>query len=349
MKMAANRIGYNILVIEDNPGDFALVEELLADQFEALNLMHASDFKEAKDILTINVFKFDIILLDLSLPDKTGLDLIREVIEMSTNTPVIVLTGYANAAFGMKSLALGVSDYIFKDELTAMSLYKSIIYSSEREKITLALKESERQYSELFQLSPQPMWVFDIESLYFLNVNDAAIDHYGYSREEFLSMTVRDIQPAYDNYLPEPALSFSKFDNQSVLTGLFNYRKKNGKIIQVEIQGNVIQYEDKKAKIILAIDVSDRLKYIQAIEEQNKKLSEISWMQSHIVRAPLARLMGLVDLMKSPRENVEEEQKILEYILISARELDYVIKEIVDKSVVTQRNPASRTYVRSQL
>jgi PAS domain S-box-containing protein len=349
MKIAANRIGYNILVIEDNPGDFTLVEELLSEQFEALNLMHANDFKEAKDILTLNVFKFDIILLDLSLPDKTGLDLIQGIIEMSKNTPVIVLTGYANAAFGMKSLALGVSDYIFKDELTAMSLYKSIVYSSEREKITLALKESERQYSELFQLSPQPMWVFDIESLYFLNVNDAAIDHYGYSREEFLLMTVRDIQPAYDNYSPEPALSFSKFDNQSVLTGLFNYRKKNGKIIQVEIQGNVIQYEDKKAKIILAIDVTERLKYIKAIEEQNKRLSEISWMQSHIVRAPLARLMGLVDLMKSPRENVEEEQKILEYILVSARELDYVIKEIVDKSVVTQRNPGGRTYVRSQV
>jgi PAS domain S-box-containing protein len=349
MKTAGNRIEYNILVIEDNPGDFALVEEFLSEQFKVLNLMHAKDFKKAKDILTGKVFKFDIILLDLSLPDKTGLDLIREIIEMSANTPVIVLTGNANAAFGMQSLALGVSDYIFKDELTAISLYKSIIYSSEREKITLALKESQRQYSELFQLSPQPMWVFDIESLYFLNVNDAAIDHYGYSREEFLSMTVRDIQPAYDNYLPEPALSFSKFDNQSVLTGLFNYRKKDGKIIQVEIQGNVIQYEDKKAKIILAIDVTERLKYIKAIEEQNKRLSEISWMQSHIVRAPLARLMGLVDLMKSPRENVEEEQKLLEYIRISARELDCVIKEIVDKSIVTQRNPASRTYVRSQL
>ena len=347
--MASNRIEHNILVIEDNPGDFALVEEFLSEQFKVLNIVHAKNFKKAKDILTGKVFKFDIILLDLSLPDKTGLSLIQEIMEMSASTPVIVLTGNTSAAFGMQSLSLGVSDYIFKDELTAISLYKSIIYSSEREKITLALKESERQYSELFQLSPQPMWVFDIESLYFLNVNDAAIDHYGYSREEFLSMTVRDIQPAYDNYLPEPVLSFSKFDNQSVLTGLFNYRKKNGKIIQVEIQGNVIQYEDKKAKIILAIDVTERLKYIQAIEEQNKRLSEISWMQSHIVRAPLARLMGLVDLMKEPRENIEEEQKVLEYILISARELDYVIKEIIDKSIVTQRNPGSRTYARSQL
>jgi PAS domain S-box-containing protein len=349
MKMARDKVGYNILVIEDNPGDFALVEELLSEEFEELHLIHANDFKEAKEILTGKVFRFDIILLDLSLPDKTGLDLIREIIEMSTNIPVIVLTGYTNATFGMKSLALGVSDYIFKDELTATSLYKSIIYSTERGKITLALKESERQYSELFQLSPQPMWVFDVESLFFLNVNDAAVDHYGYSREEFLSMTIRDIQPAYDNYLPETALSFSKFDNQNVLTGLFNYRKKNGKIIQVEIQGSVTHYGDKKAKIILAIDVTERLKYIKAIEEQNKRLSEISWMQSHVVRAPLARLMGLVDLLKCPKESGDEEQKVLEYILISARELDYVIKEIIDKSIVTQRKPGSRNHVRSQL
>jgi signal transduction histidine kinase len=140
-----NKGDHAILVIEDNPGDFALVEEFLLEQIEAPVISHAIDYKAARDILLAPNASFDIILLDLSLPDKTGLPLIQEIVEMSLNTPVIVLTGYADLTFGVKSLSLGVSDYILKDELTALSLYKSIVYSSERKRIILALETSEKR------------------------------------------------------------------------------------------------------------------------------------------------------------------------------------------------------------
>ena len=72
--------------------------------------------------------------------------------------------------------------------------------------------------------------------------------------------------------------------------------------------------------------------YIRTIEEQNKKLNEIAWMQSHMVRAPLARIMGLISLITDFEQDNIETEKILEYIMLSANELDAVIREISDKT-----------------
>jgi len=141
----ANKGNYTIFVIEDNPGDFALVEEFLLEQIEAPTITHTVNYKGANEILTRRVTPFDIILLDLSLPDKTGMPLIQEIVEISNTSPVIVLTGYADFAFGVKSLSLGISDYILKDELTPLMLFKSIVYSIERKKIISALETSEKR------------------------------------------------------------------------------------------------------------------------------------------------------------------------------------------------------------
>src|SRR5579872_6872153 len=135
----------NILVIEDNDGDFLLVEEFLYEQFEEITIIHAKNSTQAIEILSANSNQFDAILLDLSLPDRTGINLIYQVVSICDNTPVIVLTGYDDFGFGIKSLSLGVSDYLLKDELTPLTLYKSIIYSSERKKIVSALEASEKR------------------------------------------------------------------------------------------------------------------------------------------------------------------------------------------------------------
>ncbi len=141
----ANKGDHEILVIEDNPGDFILVEEFLLEQIEAPLISHATNCNEAKSILSARTQPFYIILLDLSLPDNTGTPLIQEIVDMSLNAPVIVLTGYVDLTFGVKSLSLGASDYILKDELTSMSLYKSIIYSTERKRAISALEISEKR------------------------------------------------------------------------------------------------------------------------------------------------------------------------------------------------------------
>jgi two-component system, NarL family, sensor histidine kinase UhpB len=146
-----NKGDYKILVIEDNPGDFALVDEFLLEQIESPKITQARDFNEAQRILTTHGESFDVIFLDLSLPDKTGIPLIKDVLAMASDAAVIVLTGYSDLGFGARSLALGVSDYLLKDELSSLSLYKSLVYGIERRRVVAKLEESEKRAHEFAQ------------------------------------------------------------------------------------------------------------------------------------------------------------------------------------------------------
>lgn len=143
--MNTDRSNYQILVVEDNPGDFALVENLIFQQIEAPVIIQAKTFKNAKEILTKTRHGYTTVLLDLSLPDHSGEPLIHEMVNLCGTIPLIVLTGYIDVAFGVKSLSLGVSDYLLKDDLTAMSLYKSMVYSAERKRIISELETSEKR------------------------------------------------------------------------------------------------------------------------------------------------------------------------------------------------------------
>ena len=325
-----------ILVIEDNPGDFVLVEDFLHEQIEAPLIQHASTFKSAMAELSVCDTDFDIVLLDITLPDKAGEPLIEAIIKACPNAPVIVLTGLADFAFSIRSLSLGIADYLLKDELTSLSLYKSIIYSTERRRQADELASSQLKYSELFQLSPLPMWVFDLATLRFLDVNDAAVAHYGYSREEFLGMTILEIRPKSEIPIVDKVINEHRKAKHFIRQGTFLHRKKNGEVIQVDIQSNSVEYQGKEAKIVLANDITERLNYINEIETQNKTLRDISWMQSHVIRAPLTRIMGLVPLIQDLKEKTvgcpAEMTQMFEYLMISAHELDDVIKDITDKT-----------------
>ena len=116
----------------------------------------------------------------------------------------------------------------------------------------------------------------------------------------------------------------------SVPHGVFRHKKKNGDIINVDIQSNPIVYKGAAAKVIVAYDITEKLEHIRAIEERNEKLKSIAWMQSHVIRAPLARIMGLVDILKNLPLDKCEQQEVLDYIVLSADELDAVIKDISD-------------------
>lgn len=321
---------YNILVIEDNPGDFLIISDYLEEHIATPLIKQAKSFKEAELLLLKGkeCAIYDVVFLDLSLPDKKGENLINEIVKITGSCPVIVLSGYADFEFSIKSLSLGISDYLLKDDLTSSSLYKSLLYNIERKKILSDLEEAKLRYSNLFHLSPQPMFVYNLETLMFLDVNKSAIDHYGYSLEEFLSMSIRDIRPK------ESLDEFDKIikiasQNKFIFNKLIaKHETKNGIHIDVEIQSNYIKYKGKDARIVLANDITDSLNHINTIEKQNSKLKEISWIQSHVVRAPIARLMSLVQLIEMENENSETSRELLGYVLESAYELDNIVRDI---------------------
>jgi len=324
---------YRILVIEDNPGDFILVEDYLFDTILTPVIKNITSFTESKYYINTNLSQIDAILLDLTLPDCSGESLLNEILNIAGDIPVIILTGYTDAGFAIKSLKLGASDYLLKDELNPAILYKSIVYNIERKKSLKQLQDSEQRYSELFQFSPLPMWVYDSETLFFLDVNEAAVNKYGYTVEEFKNMKITEIRPEED--IPElmKVLEFSKNKDRNTFVGEFRHRKKNGEIFSVEVTSNIIVYNGRKAEIILANDITDKKKYLNKIESQNTKLKEIAWFQSHIVRTPVSKLLGLLGLILNGYAKDEKmKTELLQDTFNAASDLDKIIKDVVDKT-----------------
>lgn len=323
-------VSYKVLVVEDNEGDLFLIDEYLREGLADPEIHIATNFKEAENQLSSNK-GFDLILLDLTLPDKYGKDLIQEIAHLAEDVCLIVLTGYNNEAFGIESLAHGVSDYLIKDEITSSSLHKSIVYSLGRKHASDRLVDSEKRYKDLFHLSPIPMYLYSCGNYRFLDVNQATINHYGYSREEFLSMGLPDIRPKEDYQSWEELIKKLEGGMPFPDSVIVRHLKKDGKIITVEIKGNYIDFMGEKAQVILAHDITDQVKYIETVEEQNTRLQEIAWIQSHVVRSPLSRLMGLVQSMDTLEEDLGKEN-LNKMILDSACELDHIIHQIVKKA-----------------
>ncbi|MBI4590697.1 MAG: PAS domain S-box protein, partial [Candidatus Rokubacteria bacterium] len=134
----------------------------------------------------------------------------------------------------------------------------------ELERQSAELQEAEAQYRALFESNPHPMWVYDLDTLRFLAVNDAAISHYGYSREEFLAMTLKDIRPPED--VQALLEKVSRVADGLDVGGIWRHRKKDGAIIEVEITGNGLTFGGRRARVVLANDVTER----KRVEEQRR-------------------------------------------------------------------------------
>ena len=272
--MITDRNSYRILVIEDNPGDFAIIEDFLLESLFAPEIIHAVDFRGASAILTEPEGRFDIILLDLSLPDKAGKSLVNDIITISSPCPIIILTGFSDMNFAVQAISLGIEDYLLKDDLSPAILYKSIAYSIERKKRKSELKESEKRYSNLFHLSPQPMWVFDIETFRFVQVNKAAVKRYGFTEEEFLKMTVLDIRSESDILVVSDIVQEDKEAGDSLFTGTFQHRHKSGDIIDVEIYSTPININNRMCRSVIAYDITEKIQHEQLITKAIIKTQE---------------------------------------------------------------------------
>lgn len=137
---------------------------------------------------------------------------------------------------------------------------------AQRRQAEQSLRESEEKYRLLFENNPEPMWVFDLQTLAFLTVNEAAVRSYGYSREAFLSMTIKDIRPPED--IPRLMEDVRKMSPGVTGAGLWRHRKKDGTIIDVEITRDLISFSGREAGIALAHDVTER----KRAEEEHARL-----------------------------------------------------------------------------
>lgn len=137
------------------------------------------------------------------------------------------------------------------------------------------MTESEATYRLLFEQNPNPMWVFERETLRFLAVNDAAVRHYGYSREEFLAMTVREIRPAADVPVFEAYSQFYGENPEIDRHGTWRHIKKSGELIYVEVACGMLDFQGRPAGLVSIKDVTGRLRIEQEWREKEQELRRV--------------------------------------------------------------------------
>src|SRR5439155_2791829 len=112
----------------------------------------------------------------------------------------------------------------------------------------------EHQYRQVFEASPRPIWVYDESTLQFLAVNDAAVRDYGYSRGEFLAMTLKDIRP--EEELPKLLETLSRVPSRLTLAGQFRHHRKDGTVIDVDIVSQPVRFAGRNARLVIITDIT---------------------------------------------------------------------------------------------
>ncbi|MEG4998284.1 PAS domain S-box protein [Microcoleus sp. B4-D4] len=278
--------GFKVLLVEDNQAEAELIEELLLErnvrrpEAQRLSVSCTDRLSTAQQLLSGE--HFDVILLDLSLPDSQDLSTIVKIQEYSLNTPIVVLTARNDEELAVKSIQAGAQDYLVKRKIDSELLMRSLRYAVERQHNQEALQKSEEKYRSVVENSlvgiaiiAPPISPSEPEKCEWLEVNDALCDLLGYERQELL----------HGNWerwgFPED-LQASLEQLNKILAGKSEgyvldkrWRKKDGTTIYTRVSLRCIRGRDgsidRMIKIIL--DVSDRYRYEDELKASKEFLN----------------------------------------------------------------------------
>jgi len=318
-----------ILHLEDDPVDAELLDLLLREAGMDCDIVRVASrdaFVEALPGRT------DVIVSDYRLPGYDGLEALREARTRRPDVPFVFFTGNLGEARAIEALKSGATDYVLKDgavERLAPAIQRAVREAAERAaraQAEEALKQSEEGFHRLFNCNPHPTWVFDLETLRFLEVNEVAIEHYGYSRDEFLGMRITDIRPPQDVPLVEDAVAVPKDGLRHF--GTWTHRTKDGRLITVDVAAHDLDFQGRRGRLVVANDISEQ-KELEAQLQQSQKMDAIGRLAggvAHDFNNPLGVIIGygerLLRRLPSPeRREIGEVLKAAEHAASLTRQL----------------------------
>jgi len=202
-------------------------------------------------------------------------------------------------ASGASVDVLAASSFLRDHDNTPVAVVYVASDFTERKRAESALRDSEHRYRTLFEMNPLPMWVYDYESLRFTDVNDAAVRHYGYTRDEFLRKTIRDIRPPEEYGAMEQALAAAESRRGP---SHFRHQKKDGGIIDVEITSFEFVSGGRRSRLVIAQDITARMLAEAELRRSEERYRELFENANDIVYTH--DLEGLVTSMNLAGEQV---------------------------------------------
>jgi len=264
-----------LLLIGDDPEVCSSIKASLTDGYEHVDVGYADTLPDASRKLK-GRDRYDVLLIDFPLQTAGEEQLFSWIMNQTNTTPAILLTDDDDSSFVTEVSSLGYSlDYLPKHRMDPFLLKKSIHYCMEHKRFRQYLNKSERQYRELFVINPVPMFIYDMDTYRFLDVNMAAIVTYGYSKKEFLTLTIKDIRPSRDLPKLEKILQEQTVSDELSYRGIFTHMTKKGDLIQTEIQSKFTTVNGKKAKLVLANNVTERLRTQEALRLSEQRFKSL--------------------------------------------------------------------------
>lgn len=254
----------------------------------------------------------------------------QDIEVLNTGTPLIDFEQYFLRENGNNSWFLTTKIPLRNEQDEIVGLLGIGRDITEKKHQEAALKLSEKRFKTLIQEGTDLISIMDENRNYkYLSPTYSRI--LGIKYEELIGTTPFD--RIHEDDLERVNHTSTRLVNEKRVQFLpFRYRVGKGMYRWLEtVATNLLDDPSVQGLLFNSKDITDRMNYIEAIEDQNKKLREIAWIQSHLVRAPVVRILGLVELIKNYKDSIDEAE-LLNYIFESTQELDLLIKDIVDKT-----------------
>jgi len=227
-----------ILLIEDNPGDARLVREALSEPGTGLDatLVQFDHLRQGLDYLRTEMV--DAILLDLTLPDSSGVETFEQVYAQARYAPVILLTGTDNEEVAQALMRAGAQDYLVKGSVEGKNLARSIRYAIQRKNSEDNLRASEERYRTLIEQASDGIFLTNFDGT-FLEVNTSGCELCGYSRDELLNTRMFALMNGTGSH-PHPGFNLDMFKDGQTIVLEFELPRKDGSKIPVELSGKML-------------------------------------------------------------------------------------------------------------